>query len=100
MNKEDVRARILEIGIVPVVRAGSPREALLASEAVCEGGIAIVCVCVIGEISFFIDTDIEIIQCADELAAVFLQNQGREDIALETRLPDAQERFEVRLGLL
>ena len=42
MHKDQVRERILEIGIVPVVRASSPREALLTVEAVCAGGIPIV----------------------------------------------------------
>lgn len=42
MTKEEVRRRILEVGIVPVVRAESPALALQASEAVCKGGIPIV----------------------------------------------------------
>src|SRR5450755_2328007 len=42
MNKQQVRDRIVEIGIVPVVRASSAAEALLAAEAVCTGGIPIV----------------------------------------------------------
>jgi 2-dehydro-3-deoxyphosphogluconate aldolase/(4S)-4-hydroxy-2-oxoglutarate aldolase len=42
MNKQKVRDRISEIGVVPVVRASSPREALIAAEAVCQGGIPIV----------------------------------------------------------
>jgi 2-dehydro-3-deoxyphosphogluconate aldolase/(4S)-4-hydroxy-2-oxoglutarate aldolase len=42
MKKEDVRARILEIGIVPVVRASSSAEARFAAEAVRKGGIPIV----------------------------------------------------------
>src|SRR6266404_6178517 len=42
MDKQQVRDRIMEIGIVPVVRAASPREARMAAEAVCEGGIPIV----------------------------------------------------------
>src|SRR5258708_4634531 len=42
MDKEKVRDRIAEIGIVPVVRASSPHEARIAAEAVCEGGIPIV----------------------------------------------------------
>ena len=41
MNKQQVRDRIAEIGIVPVVRASSPREARIAAEAVCLGGIPI-----------------------------------------------------------
>ena len=42
MDKQKVRERILEIGVVPVVRASSPREARMAADAVCEGGIPIV----------------------------------------------------------
>jgi len=42
LDKQKVRERILEIGIVPVVRASSPKEARMAAEAVCEGGISIV----------------------------------------------------------
>jgi 2-dehydro-3-deoxyphosphogluconate aldolase / (4S)-4-hydroxy-2-oxoglutarate aldolase len=42
MDKQKVRERIVEIGIVPVVRASSPDEARMAAEAVCEGGIPIV----------------------------------------------------------
>ncbi len=42
MNKQQVRDRIVEIGIVPVIRASSSEEALLAAEAVCAGGIPIV----------------------------------------------------------
>lgn len=42
MKREDVLARILEIGIVPVIRASSTGEARLAAEAVWRGGIPIV----------------------------------------------------------
>src|SRR5216683_277731 len=42
MDKQKVRDWIAEIGIVPVVRGSSPREARIAAEAVCEGGITIV----------------------------------------------------------
>ena len=42
MTKEDVRRKITEIGIVPVVRASSGQQALQAAEAVCAGGIPIV----------------------------------------------------------
>jgi len=42
MDKQEVRERIMEIGIVPVVRASSPREACIAADAVFEGGIPIV----------------------------------------------------------
>jgi len=39
MTSADVRQRIVEIGIVPVVRAASPKEARMAVEAVRAGGI-------------------------------------------------------------
>jgi 2-dehydro-3-deoxyphosphogluconate aldolase/(4S)-4-hydroxy-2-oxoglutarate aldolase len=42
MDKQQVRDRIAAVGIVPVVRAASPREARVAAEAVCLGGIPIV----------------------------------------------------------
>jgi 2-dehydro-3-deoxyphosphogluconate aldolase/(4S)-4-hydroxy-2-oxoglutarate aldolase len=42
MKKQEVRALIEKIGIVPVVRTASPQEARFAAEAVWEGGIPIV----------------------------------------------------------
>jgi len=42
MKKQEVRALIEEIGIVPVIRAGSQQEARFAAEAVWRGGIPIV----------------------------------------------------------
>jgi 2-dehydro-3-deoxyphosphogluconate aldolase/(4S)-4-hydroxy-2-oxoglutarate aldolase len=42
LDKQQVRARIEQIGIIPVVRASSPREACVAAEAVNKGGIPIV----------------------------------------------------------
>lgn len=42
MDKQNVRDRIEKIGVVPVVRASSAREARMAADAVCEGGIPIV----------------------------------------------------------
>lgn len=41
MTEVEVRARIVEIGIVPVVRAGSSREARMAIDAICAGGIPV-----------------------------------------------------------
>jgi len=42
MNKEEVQARIEEIGIVPAVRLSSAEDARFATEAVSDGGIPIV----------------------------------------------------------
>jgi 2-dehydro-3-deoxyphosphogluconate aldolase/(4S)-4-hydroxy-2-oxoglutarate aldolase len=42
MTRDEIRARIVEIGIIPAVRLHSADEAMFAAEAVCEGGIPIV----------------------------------------------------------
>lgn len=42
MTKDEVRRRITEIGIIPVVRASNSEQALLGAEAVRAGGIPIV----------------------------------------------------------
>ena len=42
MTREEVRARIAEIGIIPAVRDYSESEAMFAAEAVCGSGIPIV----------------------------------------------------------
>jgi 2-dehydro-3-deoxyphosphogluconate aldolase / (4S)-4-hydroxy-2-oxoglutarate aldolase len=42
MTKEEIRARITEIGIIPAVRLYSAEDALFAAEAVCSAGIPIV----------------------------------------------------------
>jgi 2-dehydro-3-deoxyphosphogluconate aldolase/(4S)-4-hydroxy-2-oxoglutarate aldolase len=42
MTKDKVRQRILDVGVVPVVRAATAEQAILAAEAVAEGGIPIV----------------------------------------------------------
>ena len=41
MTKQEAYDRIAQIGIVPVVRASSSRQAMMAVEAVCRGGIPI-----------------------------------------------------------
>jgi 2-dehydro-3-deoxyphosphogluconate aldolase/(4S)-4-hydroxy-2-oxoglutarate aldolase len=56
MNKDQVRERILESGIVAVVRASSPDEARFAADAVAEGGIPIV------EITMTVPGAIEVIR--------------------------------------
>lgn len=56
MDKQLVRDRILEIGIIPVVRASSAAEACVAANAVCEGGIPIV------EITMTVPGAIEVIR--------------------------------------
>jgi len=42
MTKEQIQARIEELGVIPAVRLSSAEEALFAAEAVCRAGIPIV----------------------------------------------------------
>jgi 2-dehydro-3-deoxyphosphogluconate aldolase / (4S)-4-hydroxy-2-oxoglutarate aldolase len=42
VTKEETRARIKEIGVIPALRVDSSEDALVAAEAVCDGGIPIV----------------------------------------------------------
>ena len=42
MTKDDAANRIIEIGIVPVIRAASSEQAMQAAEAVCAGGVPVV----------------------------------------------------------
>lgn len=42
MNKNEIRARIEEIGIIPAIRVSSAEDAIFAAEAVAAGGIPIV----------------------------------------------------------
>ncbi len=62
MDKQAVRERILQVGIVPVVRAASSAEARTAAEAVSKGGIPIV------EITMTVPGAVEVIR---ELAKSF-----------------------------
>src|SRR6266478_5813348 len=42
MTRDEAAARIREVGVIPIVRAASPKHAMQAAEAVCAGGISIV----------------------------------------------------------
>jgi 2-dehydro-3-deoxyphosphogluconate aldolase/(4S)-4-hydroxy-2-oxoglutarate aldolase len=42
MKHEDVRAKILEVGLIPAIRVSTPEDAWFAAEAVSQGGIPIV----------------------------------------------------------
>jgi len=56
LNKQEVRVWIERLGIVPVVRAGSPEEALFVARAIASGGISVV------EITLTVPGAIEVIQ--------------------------------------
>ena len=42
MTKEQSRSQIMEVGIIPVIRASSAKQAMQAAEAVCAAGITVV----------------------------------------------------------
>src|SRR5215469_7661340 len=41
MTHEQIKQKIIEIGIVPVIRAASPQQAIMAAEAVAAAGITV-----------------------------------------------------------
>jgi 2-dehydro-3-deoxyphosphogluconate aldolase/(4S)-4-hydroxy-2-oxoglutarate aldolase len=94
MDRQSVRDRILEIGIVPVVRAASAREAMLACEAVYEGGIPIV------EITMTVPGAVEVIrELAKSSSAKVLIGAGTVlDAATAQRCRDAGAQFLVSPG--
>jgi 2-dehydro-3-deoxyphosphogluconate aldolase / (4S)-4-hydroxy-2-oxoglutarate aldolase len=95
MNKQQVRDRIIEIGVVPVVRASSSAEALLAAEAVCAGGIPIV------EITMTVPGAVEVIRELQRSApAGVLIGAGTVlDVETARRCVDAGAEFLVSPGL-
>ena len=95
MNKQQVRDRIIEIGIVPVVRASSPREARMAADAVCEGGIPIV------EITMTVPGAVEVIrELAKNSASAVLIGAGTVlNVEAARRCLDAGAEFLVSPGL-
>ena len=95
MNKQKVRDRIAEIGVVPVVRASSSREALIASEAVCQGGIPIV------EITMTVPGAVEVIrELSKSSASEVLIGAGTVlDVETARRCLDAGAQFLVSPGL-
>jgi len=95
MNREEIRKRIVEIGLLPVVRASSAHEAKLAVDAVCEGGIPIV------EIALTVPGAIEIIhELAKAHSSDVLIGAGTVlDAAAAQRCLDAGAQFIVSPGL-
>jgi 2-dehydro-3-deoxyphosphogluconate aldolase/(4S)-4-hydroxy-2-oxoglutarate aldolase len=94
MTKQDAASRILEIGIVPVVRASSAKQALRAVEAVCAGGIPIV------EITMTVPGAVEVIaQLAKSMGSEVLIGAGTVlDAGAAERCIDAGAEFIVSPG--
>jgi 2-dehydro-3-deoxyphosphogluconate aldolase / (4S)-4-hydroxy-2-oxoglutarate aldolase len=94
MNKDQVRERILETGVVPIVRAASAEEARFAAEAVTEGGIPIV------EITMTVPGAIEVIrELVKALPSVLVGAGTVMDAEIGRRCIDAGAEFLVSPGL-
>jgi 2-dehydro-3-deoxyphosphogluconate aldolase / (4S)-4-hydroxy-2-oxoglutarate aldolase len=94
MTEEQVRQKIVEIGIVPVVRASSGQQAVQAAEAVCAGGIPIV------ELTMTVPGAIEVIaQLAKSMSKDVLIGAGTVlDAETAQRCLDAGAQFLVSPG--
>jgi 2-dehydro-3-deoxyphosphogluconate aldolase/(4S)-4-hydroxy-2-oxoglutarate aldolase len=94
MTKQQVRNKIVEIGIVPVVRAASAQQAMQAAAAVCAGGIPIV------EITMTVPGAIEVItQLAKSMGNDLLIGAGTVlDAEAAARCIDAGAEFLVSPG--
>lgn len=94
MKKDEVRQRILEVGIVPVVRANSPAEAAFAAQAVLRGGIPIV------EITMTVPGAIGVIaELARSMPEVLLGAGTVLNVETAKRCLDAGAQFVVSPGL-
>lgn len=94
LRRDDIRARILEVGIIPVIRASSAAEARFAAEAVACGGIPIV------EITMTVPGAVEVIaELARELPDVLVGAGTVLDVRMAKRCLDAGAKFLVSPGL-
>lgn len=94
VKKESVRSRILEVGIIPVIRASTAEEAIFAAESVARGGIPIV------EITMTVPGAIEVIaELVRELPDVLVGAGTVLDTTMARRCLYAGAKFLVSPGL-
>lgn len=94
MNKQEVRSRIEEIGIIPAIRASSTEDALFAAEAVSRGGIPIAEVMVTVP-----DAPKVISQLIQRLPEVMVGAGGLSDVETARRCLNAGAKFLTSDGL-
>ena len=94
MNKQDVRSRIEEIGIIPALHVSSVEEAVFAAEAVTRGGIPILEVIVRGP-----DGDRIILHLAQNASQLIVGAGGVSDVEMASRCLDAGAEFLASDGL-
>lgn len=94
MNREQVRARIEEIGIIPAIRVSSPEDAQFAAEAVASGGINIV------EITMTVPGALEVISHLERNDPGLIVGAGTVwDVETARRCLDAGAEFLTSTGL-
>jgi 2-dehydro-3-deoxyphosphogluconate aldolase / (4S)-4-hydroxy-2-oxoglutarate aldolase len=94
VTKEEICARIEEIGIIPAVRLSSAEDALFAAEAVCSSGIPIV------EVTMTVPGAAKIIQSLTTKTPDVIVGAGSvPDIETARRCLDAGARFLTTTGL-
>jgi 2-dehydro-3-deoxyphosphogluconate aldolase / (4S)-4-hydroxy-2-oxoglutarate aldolase len=94
LRKEEVRSRILEVGLIPVVRASSAAEGKFAAEAVSRGGLPIV------EITMTVPGAVEVIaELVRDLPEVLVGAGTVLDAKMARRCLDAGAAFLVSPGL-
>lgn len=94
MTREQIRARIREIGIIPAIRVSSPQDAMFAAEAVCNHGIPIV------EVTMTVPGAIDVIsELARNHPAVMVGAGSISDVGTAARCVDAGAQFLTSTGL-
>jgi len=94
MGKQEVRAKIEQVGIVPVIRAASPDEARFAADAVLQGGISVV------EITMTVPGAVDLIRELTRTMPQVLVGAGTVlDVESAQRCLDAGAKFIVSPGL-
>lgn len=94
MTKAEIAKKIVEIGVVPVVRAASAAQAIAAAEAVCAGGISVV------EVTMTVPGAVEVIaQLVKTMGSAVIVGAGTVlDAASARRCLDAGAQFLVSPG--
>ena len=94
MTKAEITKKIVDIGIVPVVRAASAAQAIAAAEAVCAGGISVV------EVTMTVPGAVEVIaQLVKTMGSAVLVGAGTVlDAGSARRCLDAGAQFLVSPG--
>jgi 2-dehydro-3-deoxyphosphogluconate aldolase/(4S)-4-hydroxy-2-oxoglutarate aldolase len=94
MNKQKIRARIEEIGIIPAIRLSSAPDAMFAAEAISESGIPIV------EVTMTVPGALEVIEELERNDPEFIVGAGTVlDIDMARRCLNAGAKFLTSPGL-